>query len=296
MKHSFRKVAIVGMGLIGGSLALALRGKKLVDSIVGIDLDAVQLERAIARGAVDHTTEDLLSGVNGADLLVLAIPVGSMASIVRQLAAHLSPGCVITDVGSTKKHIVRVIETILSPSALFVGGHPIAGREQSGMQAASEDLFTGARCILTPTSRTDRQAVDKIQALWNEIGCDVVIMDPENHDRIFAVVSHLPHVVAYALVGTMIDYEEKGGEILSYSAGGFRDFARVAASSPQMWRDIFLENREHILQALQSYLQVLEQIREMIQNRDEKSLEQWLVRAKSVQERIVDGNSRHHQT
>ncbi len=284
MKVHFQKVTIIGVGLMGGSLALAIKKGGLAGTVLGVDQQPHQLERAVARGAIDAYTCEPAEGVQNADLVVMATPVGMFESIIRQITPRLSLGCIVTDVGSTKGTLVGQIESMLPGTVSFVGGHPIAGKEKSGIEAASMDLFKGARCILTPTSRTHAQALEKIKNLWKEVGSVVVTMEPRDHDRVLAAISHLPHMTAYALVNTALDLLNQDGALVSCSGGGFKDFTRIAASSPEMWRDICLFNGENILAALEAYEMVLDRIKRYIQDHNGSGLYQEFEKAKKLRE------------
>ncbi len=284
MKIHFQKVTIIGVGLMGGSLALAMKKEGLAGAVLGVDRQPHQLEKAVARGAIDAYTCEPAEGIQGADLVVLATPVGRFETIIRQVAPKLSSGCIVTDVGSTKGALVGQIESMLPGAVSFVGGHPIAGKEKSGIEAASMDLFKGARCILTPTSRTHRPALEKIKNLWKEIGSEVVTMDPMDHDRVLAAISHLPHMAAYALVNTALDLLDGDQTLVACSGGGFKDFTRIAASSPEMWRDICLLNGENILATLEAYEMVLGRIKRYIQDHNGDGLYQEFERARKLRE------------
>ena len=284
MRVHFKKITVIGLGLIGGSLALGIKKAGLADTVLGVDREGGPLSLAASRGVVDAYTTDLIEGVEGAELIVLAVPVGSAEGVIRQVLPKLPARCLVTDVGSTKEGLVRAMEKILPETALFVGGHPITGKEKSGVQAASQDLFSGAKCVLTPTPQTDRQALEQIKALWEAVGSDVVLMEPAEHDRIFAAVSHLPHLAAYALVSAVLDFGDRGGAPLSFSAGGLRDFTRIAASSSEMWRDVCLSNRDHILSAIKVYQEALERIKEFIKNGDGAALYREFEKAKKARE------------
>lgn len=286
MKVHFQKVTIIGVGLIGGSLALAIKKGGLAGAVLGIGQETDQLEQAVTRGAIDTYTCEVSEGVEGADLVVLATPVGMFEPILRQVASKLPLGCIVTDVGSTKGRLVSQIEQMLPKTVFYVGGHPIAGKEKSGIESASMDLFRGARCILTPTPHTDAQALEKVKRLWREVGSEVVMMEPMEHDRVFAAVSHLPHMAAYALVNTAMDLLNQDTDLLSFSAGGFKDFTRIAASSPEMWRDICLFNGENILTTIEAYEAVLKRIKEYIRNHNGRGLYLEFERAKKLREGI----------
>lgn len=277
------------MGLIGGSLAQACRGK-IAHTVVGLDTDETHLKQAMAEGLVD-TEGTLPTGVEGADLIVVAVPVGVMTEAVRGIAPYLTRGAIVTDVGSVKGGLVAEVEAEIPLGCAYVPGHPIAGTERSGPQAAFPALFEGSMCVLTPTPQTPEDALKKIVRLWEGVGSHVVLMDPFRHDQIFALVSHLPHVVAYALIGTILNSADGGDEVLGFSAGGLRDFTRIAASHPIMWRDILIRNRGDVLASIARFRQVLEQIEEMIRTEDGSRLVQEFERAKEVREQLSSTDS-----
>ncbi|HET7854621.1 MAG TPA: prephenate dehydrogenase/arogenate dehydrogenase family protein [Candidatus Methylomirabilis sp.] len=280
----FQRMAVIGVGLIGGSLARACRGG-LARRVVGLDADPINLNRAIGLGLVDEVG-NLPAGVAGADLVVVAVPVGALAEVVRAAAPHLAPGCIVTDVGSVKGDLVTEVEREIPPGRTYVPAHPIAGTERSGPEAASAGLFRGSLCVLTPTSRTPEAALTKVMRLWEGVGSRVVRMDPFRHDQVFALVSHLPHVVAYALIGTVLNGADGGEEVLRFSGGGLRDFTRIAASHPVMWRDILIRNRGEVLDSIARFRKVLERIEGMIRTQDAVRLVEEFERAKEAREQL----------
>jgi len=269
----FNKVTIIGVGLIGGSLARVLKSRGLAGSIHGAGRSRETLEKAIRLGVIDHMGQGSADAAEHADLVVLATPVGTFEPIVREIAPRLKPGAILTDVGSVKGRLVRSLEGLLPAGVHFVPAHPIAGREQHGVEAASDGLFQGARCIVTPTERTDRSALEQVSALWTAAGMQVVTMDPDRHDHIFAAVSHLPHAAAYAMVSTVAQYSEGSANYVSFSGAGFRDFTRIAASSPEMWRDICLLNGANIVEMIEHYQFSLNRIKKAIKQNDPRKLE-----------------------
>jgi prephenate dehydrogenase len=269
----FNKVTIIGVGLIGGSLAKLMKAQKLCGEIQGAGRSRETLELAIKLGVIDHMGQGSAHAVERADLVVLATPVGTFESIVREIAPHLKKGAILTDVGSVKGGLVRTIEGLLPAGAHFVPSHPIAGREKHGVGAASEDLFRGAKCIITPTERTDAKALESVTALWTEAGMNVVIMEPEQHDHIFAAVSHLPHAAAYAMVSTVAEFTAGADNYTTFSGAGFRDFTRIAASSPEMWRDICLLNGKNIVEMIEQYQSALNRIKKAVKHNDGQRLE-----------------------
>lgn len=281
----FRRVTIIGVGLVGGSVALAFKKEGIAEEIRGVDLSEENLRKVVALGMVDHAFLDAGVGVKGSDLVVLATPVGAILEVAKEIGSRLKQGSILTDVGSVKVPVVEALERILPSGRWAVGGHPIAGRERSGAEAASADLFEGAKCILTPTPRTDPEALERVKALWERLGTEVVLMDPVRHDEVFAVVSHLPHVIAYSLVGTILELLEDGGEpILEFAAGAFKDFTRVAMSHPAMWRDICLYNRGPLLKMIERFKAAFAHLEGLIGTSDGEGLLKAFERAKLVRE------------
>jgi prephenate dehydrogenase len=281
----FEKIAILGVGLIGGSLAIVLRQKGLANQIVGYGRRLENLKKAVKLGVIDSFSQDLRETVESADLVVLATPVGDFERLAREMAPVLSKNAIVTDVGSVKGGLVSRLERLL-PIGRFVGAHPIAGKEKTGVDAASAALFVGARCILTPTPKTNPSALESVKTVWEAAGAKLILMDPVQHDQILAAVSHLPHIIAYALVNTVLDVRIQGQEVLSFSAGGFRDFTRIAASSPEMWRDISLLNRDSILDMISEYEKSLSRLKELVRQGDGKGLETEFERAKQAREKL----------
>lgn len=290
MAIHFKHVAIIGVGLIGGSLGLVLRQQGLADRIVGVGRRVENLKTAVELGAIDRYVADATEGVREADLVVLATPVDTYERHLKTWAACLTPGTIVTDVGSVKGVLVTRSEALLPAGVRFVGAHPIAGREKTGAAAGSVDLFRGARCILTPTERTDPAALDAIRAVWEAAGSRVSIMDPMVHDQVLGAVSHLPHAAAFALINALIELQERtvpGVELLSHGGGGLRDTTRIAGSSPEMWRDIFVWNRENLVSMIEIYVRHLEHLKALIQAGDAGGIEKELERARQARERLT---------
>jgi len=281
----FREMTVIGVGLIGGSLALAVRKAGLVETVVGVDADPAHREVALATGMVDRATGELTADLARADLVVLAVPVAEIVALLPEVARHTKDGCLITDVGSVKGPILTAGDAAF-PDGRFVAGHPIAGRERSGPAAACSDLFEGANWIVTPSPLTTASAVDRVAALWRGVGATVVTMDAGWHDEVFAAVSHLPHLVAYALMDAVLGMA-RGEERLKFAAGGLRDFTRVAASHPTMWRDIFLMNRDPILRVLAAYREALAGLEVAIRDGNGDALIARLARARVAREEIT---------
>ncbi len=287
----FERVAIVGVGLIGGSLALDMKRLGLTGHVVGIGRGRENLRIAESRGIVDSWTTELTPGIRGCGLVVVAVPVKSVAKVVGAMMPALEEDTIVTDVGSVKERIIEEVEPLLKEGVSFVPAHPIAGTEHSGAQAAFTGLFKDRKCILTPTPNTDPGALETVKRLWQEVGSQVVIMDAGMHDVILAGVSHLPHVIAYSLVNTIATVEAKKGQaLLEFSAGGFRDFTRIASSSPEMWADICSMNRTAILDAIEEFLHTLNELKENIAADNTDQVREAFERAKKIRDaHITDG-------
>jgi prephenate dehydrogenase len=281
------RLAVIGVGLIGGSLARVLREKGEVGEVVGIGRGEENLRRGVELGVIDRYSLDPAAGVAGADVVFVAVPVCSIAAIIGRIAPFLSPGCIVTDGGSVKGEIVAACEPLMPPGVHFVGGHPIAGTENSGVEASFATLYRGKRCIVTPTEATDAAALAKVVRMWELAGSEVVVMDVEKHDRVLAAISHLPHMVAYSLVNAVGDYDRFQENILRYSAGGFRDFTRIASSDPVMWRDIALMNREGVLEMMDIFARYLDDLRKLVAAGDGAGLEAFFARSKSSRDAIL---------
>lgn len=281
------KLAVVGVGLIGGSFALALKEAGLVGEIVGIGRGRANLETALEKGIIDAFTHSLSEGVAGADVVFLSTPVQTLSKVASEVLPHMKPGSILTDGGSVKADVIQAIEPMLPAGINFVPGHPVAGTEQSGSAAAFASLYRGRRCILTPTSRTAPDALEKIKRLWQAAGSEVVVMTPEKHDRVLAAISHLPHMVAYALVDAVGNCSDENENILNYSAGGFRDFTRIASSDPTMWRDIALSNRIALLEVIENFEKSLAEVKQDIAAGNSEGLFEFFLRSKQRRDAIV---------
>ncbi|HET9845718.1 MAG TPA: prephenate dehydrogenase/arogenate dehydrogenase family protein [Nitrospira sp.] len=288
MALHFGQAAIIGVGLIGGSLGMILRRKGLASSVVGVGRRIENLQTAVKLGAIDHYVFDTKEGVKDADIVVLATPVDTYERHLKEWASCLKPGAIVSDVGSVKGELVEQCERLVPAGVHFVGAHPIAGKEKTGVAAGSEDLFMGMRCILTPTKQTNAQALQRVRTLWQEVGSTVLTMDPHLHDKILGAVSHLPHVVAFALMGALIDIrtEVPSLDLAGHSGGGLRDTTRIAASSPEMWRDIFLWNRENVVAFIEAYERSLGDLKRLIRAGDAAGIEKALERAKQEREKF----------
>lgn len=291
MSLLIKKLAIIGVGLIGGSLARSLKEQGLVGEVIGVNRSRRSLEKALALKVIDRGTTDTKEAVKEADLVLVATPVRSIQSVVKHFSSSLSPGTVVTDVGSVKQSVVLACEPLMPPSCHFVGGHPIAGREHVGVEASFAGLFEGSRTILTPTENTPSDALERVRLLWQATGSHVEIMDACYHDQVLAATSHLPHLMAYNVVNTLSDMEDHiRAEVFRYAAGGFRDFTRIASSDPTMWRDICLENRSAILDILSRFRLDLDTLMEQIDAGNGDALYGIFARSKNTRDRVLEEN------
>ena len=281
------KLAVVGVGLIGGSLALALKEAGAVGHVVGVGRGLANLETALKLGVVDSITQDLAVGVSDADVVFLATPVQSLGTVAEQSMPHLKPGAILTDGGSVKQAVIDAIEPHLRDDVQFVPGHPIAGTENSGAEAAFATLYHDRRCILTPTKRTAEEALECIRRMWQLVGSQVVMMEVDKHDRVLAAISHLPHMVAYALVNAVGAYDRYDENILEYSAGGFRDFTRIASSDPTMWRDIALTNRDALVEMMGQFEKFFAELKEDVASGSDERLFEFFRRSKQSRDEIL---------
>lgn len=285
MEPLFNRMAVIGVGLIGGSLALDCKKNGLVRTIAGYGRTEENLKTAAALGVIDEYHATIEKAVRGADLVLLAGPIGSYPAAVREMLPFLSKNAIVTDVGSVKGRVVADLAPLLGKHH-FVPAHPIAGREKSGVGAAVAGLFKGARCILTPVPATDRASLEKVKKLWEAVGSLVTILDPGEHDFVMGMVSHLPHVIAYAMVNTVLEEAGKREGLVSYAGGGFRDFTRIGASSPEMWRDICLSNREILLEQIALFEKTLSGLREMIRKEDGQGLISAFEKSRALREKL----------
>jgi prephenate dehydrogenase len=280
-------LAIIGVGLIGGSLARVLREKGVVGEIVGIGRGEANLKKAVELGVIDRYSTDLTAGVEGADFIFIATPVCSIVAILERIAPYLAPGCIVTDGGSVKEELVASCERFMPAGTHFVGGHPIAGTEHSGVEASFATLYENRRCILTPTERTNGEALRTVTRIWETAGSEVILMDVVKHDRVVAAISHLPHMVAYTLVNAVEGYDRFDDSILGYSAGGFRDFTRIASSDPEMWRDIALMNRDAILEMMDFFNKHFGKLRSLVENGDGDGMQRFFEESKKSRDAIL---------
>lgn len=284
--QSVKTLCVIGLGLIGGSVARAARASGLYQRILGVDADAEQIQTGIRLGVIDAGGTEPAAQLAEADLVLLAVPVAATGEALQAIAPHLRPLAVITDVGSTKQSVVVAAQVLGAAISRFVPGHPIAGTERSGVAAGSADLFRGRRVILTPLPETEAAALASVQALWAACGAAVCEMSPQHHDEVLAATSHLPHLLAYALVDCLATMEARR-EIFAYAAGGFRDFTRIASSSPRMWHDIVRANRPAVLDMLDQFTAHLQGLRDAVAEDDGDRIIASFSRARDARERFV---------
>jgi cyclohexadieny/prephenate dehydrogenase len=285
----FNKIALIGFGLIGGSIARAARAQGLAKEIVATAHSAKTRARVSELGVVDSVVETNAEAVKDADLVILCIPVGACGPVAQEIARHLKPGAIVSDVGSVKGAIVRDMAPHLPSGVHFVPAHPVAGTEHSGPDSGFAELFINRWCILTPPDGTDPNAVERLRAFWAALGAKVEIMTPEHHDMVLAITSHLPHLIAYTIVGTADELEGvTQSEVLKFSAGGFRDFTRIAASDPTMWRDVFLTNKDAVLEMLGTFNEDLSKLTRAIRRGDGEALFEHFARTRAIRRGIVE--------
>ncbi len=284
----FQRVALIGIGLIGSSISHAARRAGLTKSIVGSARTAETVATALKLGIIDEGYASAREAADGADLVILCVPVGLCGQIAKEIAPVLKPGAILTDVGSVKGSIVRDVAPYIPPGVHFVAGHPIAGTEQSGPESGFAELFDGRWCILTPEPDTDAAAVQKLKEFWQELGSNVEIMAPDHHDLVLAITSHLPHLIAFNIVNTAAHLERvTDSEVIKFSAGGFRDFTRIAASDPVMWRDVFLNNKDAVLEMLGRFSEDLTALQRAIRFGDGDTLHKLFSDARSIRRGVI---------
>jgi len=282
-KLFFKKITILGVGLLGASFALALKKHGLCDKVIGFGRKEENLRRAKNLGIIDAFERDPSRACTGSDFVLFATPVGSFIDIVTRIKNSLRDGVIVTDVGSVKGHLVRTMESLMPEGAFFVGGHPIAGSARSGIDTADADLFNGAKCIITPTELTDKNALATVTAVWENLGARITQIDPDEHDKIYASVSHLPHLIAYVIVNTVADIDSS---FLNFSGQGFVDTTRIASSSPELWRDICLLNKDNLLESLDIFKKNLDRVSQYLRVYDSESLEKDFQKARALREGI----------
>lgn len=284
----FARVSIMGLGLIGSSVARAIAANMPSVHVTGYDADDLVRVTAQAIGLCNDVADSAGAAVTDADLVILCVPVGAMAAVADEIRDDLPPDAIISDVGSSKESVLSVLTTAL-PNHAIIPAHPVAGTEKSGPEAGFATLFKGRWCIITPPADADPLAIERIKAFWEALGSDVELMEAHHHDRVLAVTSHLPHLIAYTIVGTASDLEEvTKGEVIKYSAGGFRDFTRIAASDPTMWRDVFLSNKDAVLDMLQRFSEDLSALQRAIRWDKGDELFDLFSRTRAIRRNIVD--------
>lgn len=284
---SIANVAIIGLGLLGGSIGLAVREHAPAVTTRGYDRDADVRKAAQQRGLVGTVCDTAAEAVAGADLVILCVPVGAMEQAARDIADDLAPHAIISDVGSSKESVAQALARAL-PDHTIIPAHPVAGTEQSGPEAGFASLFTNRWCIITPPDGVDQAALDALSAFWTQLGATVEIMDADHHDLVLAVTSHIPHLIAFTIVGTASDLEEvTRSEVIKYSAGGFRDFTRIAASDPVMWRDVFLNNKGAVLEMLGRFTEDLTAMQRAIRSGDGEALHELFSRTRAIRRQVI---------
>lgn len=297
----FQKIALIGLGLQGSSIARVAKRENLTKTISGCARTKVTRDKALELNLVDSIHEDPAEAVIGSDIVFLCTHLGSYASILKKISPSLKEGMIVTDVGSVKRAVINDVMQYLPVGVHFVPGHPVAGTEHSGPESGFADLFEGRHCILTPESACNKVAIESVKEFWQRAGMEVEIMDADHHDRVLAVTSHLPHLIAYTIVATVGDLEEqlnretddnnslvRTKEVIRYSAGGFRDFTRIASSDPEMWRDVFLYNREAILEMLGRFSEDLTALQRAIRWGDGETLESLFHRTREIRRGVVE--------
>ena len=286
----FRRLALIGIGLIGSSLARVARERGgIAGEVVAHDCSPAVLDRVAALGIADRIEEDLAAAVTDADSVILCTPVGTFAEIAQAIAPHLATGAILSDVGSTKQSVLRDVGPLVPSGVHFVPAHPVAGTEHSGPDAGFAALFEGRWCLLTPPPGTDPESVTRIAELWRRAGAMVEEMEPGHHDRVLAIVSHLPHLIAFTICGTADDLaDESRQQVLKFAASGFRDFTRIAASDPTMWRDVFLNNREALLEMLARFLEDAQAMARAVRWGDGGYIEDKVNRGRKIRRSLIE--------
>jgi cyclohexadieny/prephenate dehydrogenase len=289
MSVLFERIALIGIGLIGSSLARRMRRDGLAREIIACARRRETLDKVRSLELADRICADPAEAVADADLVVIATPLSAYDEIGRRIGPALAPGAIVTDVGSVKSSAIRDLKPHLPANVQFVAGHPVAGTEHSGPESGFAELFEGRWCILTPVNGADMAAVTKLRQLWEAVGSKVVTMDPEHHDKVLAIVSHLPHLIAYTIVDTATNLEKDlQSEVIEFSASGFRDFTRIAASDPVMWRDVFLANREAVLEMLQRFTEDLTALQRAIRRGEADKLQEVFTRTRAIRRAIIE--------
>ena len=287
----FNRIAIIGIGLIGSSISRAIKMNGLVDFVSVTAKSQKSLDTAVSLGIADSVTLNLDEAVKGADIVMICSPMSTYTGIMESIAPNLKTGAILTDVGSVKASVIRDLSPKLPAGVHLVPAHPVAGTEHSGPESGFAELFEGRWCVITPPTGTDQSAVNKIADLWRAVGSNVEFMDPFHHDKVMAMTSHLPHLIAYTIVGTATDLEKSlMNEVIKYSAGGFRDFTRIAASDPTMWRDVMLNNKDAILEMLQRFNEDLTALQRAIRWDEYDTLYEFFLKTRSIRRGVIEAN------
>lgn len=287
----FDEIAIIGIGLQGASIAINARDRNLAKRVVIGDISAENCARALELNLGQHATTNLAEAVSNADCVFVAVPLGAFAAVGAEISGALKPGAIVTDTGSTKKSVIRDLGPSIPSGVHFVPAHPIAGTEHSGPDAGLKDLFDGRWCILTPPPGVNEAAIERVAGFWRATGSMIEIMEPAHHDQVLAVTSHLPHLIAFAIVGTATDMEDElTQEVIKFSASGFRDFTRIAASDPVMWRDVFLNNREALLDCAARLSEDLARLQRAIRWGEGEEIEALILRAREIRRALIEAN------
>lgn len=285
----FKQVTIIGFGLIGSSIARAIIKNNMAQKIICADQSRPVCEAVLKLGIAHEVTTDIAKSVRGSDLVILCVPVGAMALTADKIAPHLQAGCIVSDTGSVKTSVMLALQARLPSSVHLVGAHPIAGTENSGPESGFAELFQNRWCVLTPQKHTELSAIEKLTLLWESFGSNIEIMDAQHHDLVLGITSHLPHLIAYTIVGTATDLEEDlKGEVIKFSASGFRDFTRIAASDPVMWRDVFLNNKDAVLEVLQRFTEDLTAMQKAIRKGDGEYLYKTFRDTREIRRAIIE--------
>ncbi len=283
----FKKICIFGVGLIGGSIGMAIKKNGLANEVIGVGRDIERLRKAVLAGAVDTVTTDYTAEVKDADLIILSMHINSSLEAAKKIAPFLKKDAVVTDVGSTKELFCKKMQKVLPNGIHFVGAHPIAGLERQGVDVANSELFNGAVCVITKTSKTNKNALLKVKKLWNKVGADVVFCSPSQHDKLVALTSHLPHIAAVSLVNVLGKTDSIDRDLKLVVGNGFRDTTRIASSSPEMWQEICATNKKNILTSLSRFRKSLDRLYKLIAESDSKKLTKEFEKAQSIRKRII---------
>ena len=284
----FKKICIIGCGLIGSSIARAIKKKKLSNQIVSSNRSKITNKRVIKLNIVDDSSADIQKMVRESDLVIIATPLSSYKDVIFKIKNSLKNGAILTDVGSVKKKAISLIEKNIPKNISWISSHPIAGTEESGPESGFADLFKNRWCILTPSNQTKAKDIKLLELFWKKIGSRVDIMDAKQHDYILSITSHIPHLIAYNIVHTTLNVKKKKNrDIIKYSAGGLRDFTRIAASNPIMWRDIFIQNKENMSKMIDKFIKNLKDLKKAIKNKNEKKLEKIFTKTKKIRKKII---------